>query len=572
MKLSRFLAVLFLLVVNNRPSHAQSYLNLDFETVIGGLPYHWAFPNSNGRATVDSIEKVNGRYSLQMTSSHAASGSLSIFNTELILKTGIVGDIRLKGKIKIQPSDAGQANLFLIGFDQQKTLGEGIEQNRVDIGTSGWQEVDIALKLDSPTNRFVLGGFCQGQITAWFDDLELFINGNKHDVPELRSDPLTVREVEILKSYCYPLKSYEPSFEDQDDLHILKKLWGKAKILGLGEESHGTSEVYKMKHRLAKYFAENKIFNRLSFEANMPEAYQFNELIQKGEIDDIDIREQLHFSIYDTHEFKDIIKWIASISKDKSAVEFSGFDMQFVDGAITELNDKLKHDEKAISAIQKLEKILNSISDNHYQTGKLTIASAQTDSCSVLVQEIRDYIIKDVKNATQKGWLLQSLRIIEQYLDDSELRRDKYMAENLAWLLEQNKKHKILASGHNGHITKTETKMGYYLSQKYKDDYIAVGTTFHEGSYRAGGVYDAETSFPGTYEYLLNSIDIPIFVLDLKRIKKERPSELEWLLQPGLSRFIGAKKRDFDFMRLNLSEAYDYLIFIKQVSPTKMLR
>ena len=572
MKLTRFLAILFLLILNKGLSHAQSYLNLDFETIREGLPYLWVFPHSHGRATIDSIEKVNGRYSLRMTSNNAGPGTPSIFNTEFIIDTGIVGDIRLRGKVKTQPSDTGRAELFLIGFNQNKILGEGVEQNRVDVGTSGWQELEVVLKLDSPAIRIALGGFCKGQATAWFDDLELFINGKKHDIPALRSDPLTAREVEVLKNYCYPLKSYEPTFADQDDLHILKELWGKAKILGLGEESHGTSEVYKMKHRLAKYLAENNIFNRLSFEVNMPEAYQFNQLIQKDQIDGVDISEQLHFWIYETHEFQDIIKWIASISKDKSAVEFSGFDMQYIDGSIKELNDKLKDHEKAISAIQKLEKILTSIQDNYHQTGKLTITPVQTDSSSILVQEIRDCIGKDVKDATQKGWLLQCLRVIEQYLDDSLLYRDKYMAENLAWLLQQNKNHKIIASGHNGHITKTGKRMGYYLSQQYKEDYIAIGATFHEGSYRAGDVYDAETSFPGTYEYLLNSIDMPIFVLDLKRIKNERPSELEWLLQPGLSRSIGGQKRQFEFMRLNLSESYDYLIFIKQVSPTQMLR
>lgn len=112
MKLIKFLAILFFLVVYNGLTHAQVYLNLDFEAVREGVPYSWAINNSDGTITADSTEKTNGKYSLRVIQNGKIPTASSSFFTALDLDTAIVGDIRLKGKLKTLPSDTDRPHSF----------------------------------------------------------------------------------------------------------------------------------------------------------------------------------------------------------------------------------------------------------------------------------------------------------------------------------------------------------------------------------------------------------------------------------------------------------------------------
>lgn len=183
MQLTRFLAILFLLIINNGISHAQYYLNLGFEAVREGIPYSWAINNMDGIISADSIENTSGKYSLKIIKNGKIPGSRSSFFAALDLDTAIMGDVRLKGKLKTLASDTGQASFLLMAVHQRKILVEKEESNGENIGVSGWREVDITIPSGAALSRIVLGGFCKGQVTAWFDDLELFINGRKHEVP-----------------------------------------------------------------------------------------------------------------------------------------------------------------------------------------------------------------------------------------------------------------------------------------------------------------------------------------------------------------------------------------------------
>ena len=56
------------------------------------------------------------------------------------------------------------------------------------------------------------------------------------------------------------------------EIQPLKKMIGSSRIVALGENTHGTSEVFKMKHRLIEFLATEMGFTILSVEVGMPEA------------------------------------------------------------------------------------------------------------------------------------------------------------------------------------------------------------------------------------------------------------------------------------------------------------
>ena len=67
------------------------------------------------------------------------------------------------------------------------------------------------------------------------------------------------------------------------DMQPLKKIIGNARIVSLGEATHGTREFFQLKHRMLEFLASEMGFTIFSIEANMPEAYRLNDYVLNGE-------------------------------------------------------------------------------------------------------------------------------------------------------------------------------------------------------------------------------------------------------------------------------------------------
>jgi erythromycin esterase-like protein len=113
------------------------------------------------------------------------------------------------------------------------------------------------------------------------------------------------------------------------DLQPVGKIVGDARIVELGEATHGTREFFQMKHRMVEFLASRKGFTIFSIEANMPEAYRLNDFVLKGEGDPKQLLKGMYFWTWNTEEVLDMILWMREFNKSgKGRIEFTGFDMQ----------------------------------------------------------------------------------------------------------------------------------------------------------------------------------------------------------------------------------------------------
>ena len=115
-----------------------------------------------------------------------------------------------------------------------------------------------------------------------------------------------------------------------------------------------------------------------------------------------------------------------------------------------------------------------------------------------------------------------------------------------------------------------------HLFDSLKNDYLTIGFTFHNGNYTARGdkgltSYQAQESFVGTYEYFFNSINEPIFLLDLREVKKQKSEYSKWLLEKLLFRRVGAVKAKNEFSETDLTADFDLIIFINESSNSMIL-
>jgi erythromycin esterase-like protein len=113
------------------------------------------------------------------------------------------------------------------------------------------------------------------------------------------------------------------------DLQPLRRVVGDARIVSLGEATHGSREFFQLKHRILEFLASQMGFTIFSIEANMPEAYRLNDYVLNGTGDPAQLLRGMYFWTWDTDEVLTMIQWMRSFNQSaKGRIQFTGFDMQ----------------------------------------------------------------------------------------------------------------------------------------------------------------------------------------------------------------------------------------------------
>jgi erythromycin esterase-like protein len=127
-----------------------------------------------------------------------------------------------------------------------------------------------------------------------------------------------------------------------DDLQKLTPSIGTARIVSLGEATHGTREIFQMKHRLVEFLASERGFTIFAIEANMPEAYRVNDYVLHGTGDPKALLKGMYFWTWNTEEVLAMIEWMRQFNASgKGRIEFTGFDMQTPTVAMQNVRDFL---------------------------------------------------------------------------------------------------------------------------------------------------------------------------------------------------------------------------------------
>jgi erythromycin esterase len=106
---------------------------------------------------------------------------------------------------------------------------------------------------------------------------------------------------------------------------------GNARVVALGEATHGTHEFFQLKHRMLEFLVSEMNFNVFAIEANMPEGFDLNEYVLNGKGDPERLLSGLYFWTWDTEEVLRLIRWMRQYNADERhqrKVKFYGFDMQ----------------------------------------------------------------------------------------------------------------------------------------------------------------------------------------------------------------------------------------------------
>ncbi len=86
-----------------------------------------------------------------------------------------------------------------------------------------------------------------------------------------------------LKKYSAPVRSIEPGDEDLSDLQPIATKIGDARLVILGEDTHGDGETEKAKVRMIKFLHEKMGFDVIAWEFNYSLGNYMNRELAQGQ-------------------------------------------------------------------------------------------------------------------------------------------------------------------------------------------------------------------------------------------------------------------------------------------------
>ena len=140
-----------------------------------------------------------------------------------------------------------------------------------------------------------------------------------------------------------PFDTVEPE-NGFEDLSFLHGLVGDARVVALGEATHGTHEFFRMKHRIFEFLVEEMGFTTFAIESSPSGADRIDRYVQTGEGELEDLRWYLCCWPWHAREVLDLIDWMRRHNEDHGnapTVSFRGFDVETGSRVIDDIADYL---------------------------------------------------------------------------------------------------------------------------------------------------------------------------------------------------------------------------------------
>lgn len=92
-----------------------------------------------------------------------------------------------------------------------------------------------------------------------------------------------VDRVQWITDHAVPVRTIDPADDDFSDLHPLIDLIGEARVVGLGEQTHGDGAAFHAKTRLVRFLHEVMGFDVLVWESGLYDCRQIELALRRGE-------------------------------------------------------------------------------------------------------------------------------------------------------------------------------------------------------------------------------------------------------------------------------------------------
>jgi len=415
------------------------------------------------------------------------------------------------------------------------------------------------------------------------------------------------------------------------DLAPLKSVLKDVKIVSLGEATHGTREMFQMKHRLVEFLVRELGFTIFAIEMHHFRCLPVNEYVLHGtdRDDPVAIIKENISGVYQTEEVLAMIKWMYKYNKtvpEHRKVSFQGFDGQTPHLAVAWLSEYLKKVEPAYLA--ENQKVFDETGPKEFRLVWDAYGKRTAEQKAILHDKLLNLLSHLAVNQARFIRLssrdefetaMQAARVLvqsdeirsiseEQSQTDADP-RDRYMAETVEYLLQRRPGAKAILWAHNFHLwtfrpdtldasdkdSRDELKknqllfktMGSYLRDAFGEKYYTFGFFFDQGSFQAVDAFGSVESMDplkftlppspaGSGGWQFSKAGLGDFALNLRQQPTE-PAARSWINSPQRFRFAGAEfsekwtEKDFS-VPIVLRQTFDGLIFLEKTTRARSLK
>lgn len=403
--------------------------------------------------------------------------------------------------------------------------------------------------------------------------------------------------VDALREAVEPLPALDdPAFASAFDR------FASARVVLLGEASHGTSEFYRARAAITQRLIEHHGFTIVAVEADWPDAAVIDRHVRKLPSRPRQVPAFTRFPtwMWRNRDVDDFVAFLRRHNGSKPLAErvsFHGLDLYGMTASIAAVLAYLDRVDPAAAAeararyacltpwSRELAAYGRASLSKGYALCELPVTRALVD---LLQKELR-YAGRDGEDffdATQNARLVASAeryyRVMYYGSHESWNLRDRHMFETLqrviAWA---GPNAKAVVWAHNSHIgdarftdmgaERGELNIGQLCRQAYGSQAALIGFGTHSGTVAAASEWDApmeikavRPSRPDSYEALCHEIGRERFLLDLRGGLK--PDLREALSQPRLERYIGViyrpeTERWSHYSSASLPDQYDAFVW-----------
>jgi erythromycin esterase-like protein/predicted phosphoribosyltransferase len=405
---------------------------------------------------------------------------------------------------------------------------------------------------------------------------------------------------------------------------VLEDLIGDARVVLIGESSHGTHEFYEARAEITKWLIDEKGFTAVAAEADWPDAYRVNRYV-RGLGGDSTAEEALRgFERFPAWMWRntvvrDFVGWLrwhnGRCSTDgRRQTGFYGLDLYSLHRSMQEVVAYLDTmDPKAAMRARARYSCFDHSTGDDGQAYGYAAAFGAGESCErqaieQLVEMQRDavrYLTEDGELAEDELFYAQqnavTVRNAEAYYRGmfagrvtSWNMRDKHMAETLNALVAHLDKHpgaqpaRIVVWAHNSHVgdaRATEVSadgqltIGQLARERYGEQCRLIGFSTYRGTVTAasdwGGIAERKVvrpALPGSIEELLHETGNPAFLVPMH----DGSLAAKALEAVRLGRAIGViylpqTERQSHYFHVRPSDQFDAMIHIDQTRALEPL-
>lgn len=401
------------------------------------------------------------------------------------------------------------------------------------------------------------------------------------------------------------------SIESADLQPLLGRI-GDARVVLIGEASHGTSEFYRMRCKITKALIEQQKFDFVAIEADWPDAYRIHDFVTHKQ------REEPHyweaFSRFPTwmwrnQEVLEFIHWLRDFNLKRpreKRVGFYGLDLYSMFTSIHRVVRYLKRvDPAAAELARQRYGCLTPWQQDPAAYGQATLTHRYRSCEEHVVQMLRDMATRRMEAAVRDGEELFDAQLNAQLVADAERyyrimyygsdeswnHRDRHMFQTLLLLQRRyGPESKAVVWEHNSHLGNAaatqfgrhgQINVGQLCREQFGDEMYAIGQGTDHGTVAAASHWDGKVEFKqvrpsvtDSYERLMHLTEMDQFFLPLTKSKDQ--SLTSALTSQRLERAIGViyrpeTERQSHYFEASLANQFDEWIWFDETTAVHPL-